>query len=222
MKRGGWGRWLGVVGLLTLPLPALAQTAATSGGYYAPDGTYVPAVTRSPLPPSGFGTEVSLGGGLMNFMNGAARGLTNVGGSWALRLGIGTRSVLGVEAAYIGTAQGLNAEGLDPDAVLVGNGVEGALRLNIPIATYHGMVEPFGLAGIGWNQFDVVNDDFNNSIVRERDRLWTVPLGAGLAYSYRGVMFDARYTYRLAYGDEMLGGADMRNWIVSANLGSEF
>jgi hypothetical protein len=214
MRVSSFAKWLGAAFLLASPLTASAQT-------YYPSGTYAPEVTRSRLP-SGSGTEVALGGGVMNFMGSTAQNATEMGGSWNLRLTFGTRSVLGLEAAYIGSAHRLNVAGLDPDAALVGNGVEGALRLNIPLVTRDGMVEPFALGGIGWSQFDVVNDDFNSSFVRERDRLMTVPLGAGLAMSYRGLMIDGRFTYRMAYRDDLFGGADMRNWIVSANLGSEF
>jgi len=191
------------------PVAALAQTE-TQG------------VRRGYWPSSGSGAEVAVGGGVMDFSKSTARGLTNVGGSWNVRLTAGTRSIVGIEGAYIGSAQSASAPGLDTSAAIIGNGAEGALRLNIPLAMGDGMIEPFGLAGLGWNHFNVVNDDFNTSVIRDSDNVMTVPVGGGLAFAWRGLMVDARYTYRFAFDDDLFGGADMSNWIVSANIGAEF
>jgi hypothetical protein len=165
---------------------------------------------------------VQLGGGVMSFSGATARGVTDTGGSWDLRLAWGTRSILGFEAAYIGSANKLSAPGLDPNAALIGTGVEGNLRLNAPLPYRSALIEPFGIAGVGWTRFDVVNDDFNLSGVREKDHIITVPVGAGLAMSYRGFMVDGRFTYRFAYREDLIGNASLDNWIASANIGSEF
>ena len=45
---------------------------------------------------------------------------------------------------------------------------------------------------------------------------------SGLAASSGGFMVDARFTYRFTYNDQLLGNADMGNWVVSANVGREF
>jgi hypothetical protein len=50
----------------------------------------------------------------------------------------------------------------------------------------------------------------------------TVPVGAGLAMGIRGLMIDARYTYRFVFNEDLLGNTNLDNWIVSANVGSEF
>jgi hypothetical protein len=217
MGRACIGKLVGVAALLLSPLTAFAQTTY-SERYAEP----TPEVRRGPGPPSGYGAGVELGGGVMNFTGSTARAMTDTGGSWDLRLVWGTRSILGFEAAYIGSAQNLNATGLDPDAVLLGNGAEANLRLNAPFVYHESLVEPFAIGGIGWTRFDVVNDNFNESTVREKDHVMTVPVGAGLAASYRGLMFDARFTYRFVYNEELLGSAKMDNWIASANIGSEF
>jgi hypothetical protein len=202
--------------LMLSPLPALAQTYATPG-YYQP----APEVRRTG-PASGYGSTVTLGGGVMNFTGGAARGATQSGGAWDLRLGWGTRSILGFEAAYIGSANKLSVSGLDPSAVLLGTGAEGNLRLNAPFPVRDTLIEPFGLAGLGWTRFDIINDDFNMSNVREKDHVMTVPVGAGVAMAVRGFMVDARYTYRFVYREDLIGNTNLDNWIVSANIGSEF
>lgn len=212
-SRNAVGKMLGVAVLLSA-WPALAQPPYGYSGE--------PEARRRATPVSGYGSEVAVGGGVVNFANSTARGMTDAGGSWNLRLSSGTRSFLGAEAAYIGSWQKIAAAGLDPDARLVGNGVEANLRLNIPLVSGDSLFSPFGIAGLGWSQFNVVNDDYNASGVRDRDRILSVPLGAGLAMGYRGFMFDGRYTYRRVFEQDLLGNASLDNWMVSANIGREF
>jgi hypothetical protein len=208
------GKMVGVAALLFAPLPAMAQ--------YTYAGEPAPEVRRGAGPPSGFGAAVELGGGVTDFSGSTARGLTSTGGSWNLRLAFGTRSIIGLEAAYVGSAQNITAAGLDPNAALIGNGAEAALRLNAPLPYRGSLVEPFAFGGVGWTQYNVVNDNFNTSFVREKDDVLTVPFGGGLAASFNGFMFDARFTYRVLRNQDLFGGANMDNWNVTANLGSEF
>lgn len=208
------GRMVGVAALLFSPLPAMAQ--------YTYTGEPVPEVRRGPGPPTGYGAAVELGGGVMNFTGAAARGATSAGGTWDLRLAFGTRSILGLEAAYVGSAQNITAAGLDPNATLLGNGAETALRLNAPFIYQASLIEPFAFGGVGWTRYNVVNDNFNTSIVREKDDVFTVPFGGGLAASVRGFIVDARFTYRVLYNNQLLGNTNLDNWAVTANIGSEF
>src|SRR5262249_15111877 len=145
---------VGVV-LMLSPLPALAQSYTTPG-YYQPE-------VKRAGPATGYGSTVTLGGGVMSFAGSGARGATSTGGSWDLRLGWGTRSIVGFEAAYVGSLNKLSVPGLDPNAVLLGTGAEGDLRLNAPFPTHDTLVEPFGFGGLGWTRFDIINDDFNSS-----------------------------------------------------------
>jgi hypothetical protein len=211
--------WLVIAALCGLQAGASAQTRAA-----APVRENGPTVTRGPQPGFAYGSEVALGGGVMNFTGGTARAMTGVGGSWNVRLGIGTRSIIGAELAYLGSAQSISAAGLDPDAVLLGNGAEAVLRLNAPIPMQYGggVVEPFILGGIGWNHYSVVNDDFNTSMVKENDSVGMVPLGAGLAASYAGFVADARFTYRLAFDEALIGSSKLHSWALTANVGREF
>jgi hypothetical protein len=209
-------RLVGVAVLLGSPLLALAQQAYPQ--YYEP----TPAVRRPYAPPPGFGATVTLGGGFMNFTGQAARDATTAGGAWGLRMVWGTRTFVGVEAAYVGSLNGVSALGLDDNALLLGNGVEGALRLNLPVIYNGALVEPFVIGGVGWTRFDVINDDFNTSSLTQTDHILTVPAGAGLTTVVRGVLLDARFTYRFAFNENLFGTNDLGNWIVSANIGSEF
>jgi len=206
-------RLVGVAVLVAAPLSAFAQTYREYSE---------PGVRRAYGPPSGTGSTVTLGGGVMAFTGSGARSVAEGGGAWGLRLGWGTRTVLGFEAAYQGSLNKLTAAGLDPNAMLLGTGAEGALRLNIPVAYRDSLLEPFAFGGLGWTRFDVVNDEVNNSNVAEKDHIMTVPFGAGMAAAVRGFLVDARFTYRLAYRENLIGNTNLDNWIVSANLGSEF
>jgi hypothetical protein len=208
------GKVVGVAALLFAPLPALAQ--------YTYAGEPAPEVRRGAGPPSGYGAAVELGGGVTDFSGSTARGLTSTGGSWNLRLALGTRSILGMEAAYVGSAQNITVAGLDPNAALLGNGAEGVLRLNAPLVYRGGLVEPFGFGGAGWTHYNIVNDNFNMSGIREKDNVITVPFGGGIAASFAGFIFDARFTYRVLFDQDLFGNANMDNWNVSANIGSEF
>lgn len=215
--KGRWGKIVGAAALLLAPLPVWAQ-ATYQEGYAEP----APGVRRSAGPPSGHGNTVLLGGGVMTFSGATARSVAEAGGTWDLRLGWGTRSMLGFEAAYVGSANGLTAAGLDESAMLLGTGAEGVLRLNLPLVYRDSLLEPFGFGGLGWTRFDVINNDVNVSAVREKDHTMTVPVGAGLAASMRGLMVDARFTYRFLYNEDLIGGSDLDNWMISANLGAEF
>jgi hypothetical protein len=174
------------------------------------------------------GTSLQLGGGVTNFTSQATRNFTNVGGYWDARAVIGTRSVVGMELAYVGNAMDIRSPGLDTGAFLAGNGAEALVRVQGPFTTYNGvLVEPFAFGGIGWTHYNVVNDDFNVSAVKESDDVGTVPFGAGLAVGYRGLMLDARFTYRQAFDDELFpvvsesGLSDLQSWAAGMMIGVE-
>lgn len=192
-----------------------------------------PVVTEEPEErelPSQIGVAISLGGGVTNFFSSNTRDQTNVGGQWDVRALIGSRYFAGLELAYVGTAQDIDAVGLDPDATLVGNGGEAALRLQLPFEFGVGneyALTPFVLGGIGWRYYSLVNEDFNTSNVSDNDTIGTIPLGAGLAFGYRGLLVDARFTYRPTFSEDLFinqegENADLQNWAVGLTLGYEF
>ncbi len=172
--------------------------------------------------------SIHVGGGVANFTRDEIRDLTDVGGYWDARVVLGTRSIIGVEASYVGAAQNIEALGLDSDATLIRNGVEGALRLNLPFNPRGSvLVEPYAFGGAGWSRYNLVNEDFNTSNVRDEDDVFTVPLGVGLSTGARGFLFDARFTYRPTFGDDLVQNpdgstADLQNWTAGASIGYEF
>lgn len=175
---------------------------------------------------TGYGVGISVGGGFTNFTNNRVQDITELGGSWTARLTLGTRSPIAFEAAYVGTANDIASPGLDSSAMLLGSGVEGALRVNLA-AGYP--VTPFILAGVGWKRYTIVNDNFNTSDVRENDDVIEVPLAVGLAFHVQNFMMDARFDYRPTFNEDLVPGLPrddltdgLENWTVGARVGFEF
>lgn len=147
-----------------------------------------------------YGIALSLGGGVSGFTNDVMRDTTNDGGSWGVRATIGTRFPVALEAEYIGSAQSIDALGLDDDALLVGNGLQAAARINI--LDYN--VQPFVFGGVAWRHYELARDDFNTSDIRNSDNVMEIPVGAGFAWKYRGFMVDVRGEYRRAFFEDMV------------------
>jgi len=176
------------------------------------------------------GFALTGGGGVSGFTDNSARDATRDGGGWDVRATIGTRVPLGGEVSYLGSSQSIDALGLEDDARLVGNGLQANLRVNL---TTRSAVQPFFIAGVAWRHYDLTNIDTNMSDVSDHDNVAEFPLGAGVAYHYRGLVVDARGEYRPTVGAEMIPSlvqdsvtndneAALHRWGVTANLGYEF
>jgi hypothetical protein len=167
---------------------------------------------------------VMAGGGAFDFVGGDIKAATRMGGFWNVRALIGSRSLISIEAAYLGTAQSIQAPGLGSDARLLSNGVEGALRLNAPLGIGRLLLEPFGFAGAGWSRYSVVNTDTQSASLRSSDDVITVPVGGGLSLGYAGFFVDARYTYRFTYDHNLVvsGDGQLDNWNLGGAIGFEF
>lgn len=178
------------------------------------------------------GIALSAGGGAGGFVNDALRNTTDVGGDWDVRATVGTRSPLAIEGSYIGSAQGIEALGLSSGAVLLGNGVQGALRLN---ATIDLPVQPFVFAGAAWRRYDLTNTTANLSDVSGSDDVLEIPMGLGLAARWSGLILDARGEFRATTNEDLLpeltedevevdsdNFAAMHRWGIKATVGVEF
>lgn len=202
-----------------------------------PSRTTAVTVVAEPVEPEPerIGVEVSLGGGVMGFVDSDMRDTTNPGGLWDVRLAFGSRSILGVEAAYVGTAQRIDTViGPADNGTLIGTGFEGALRLNLSPQT---PFNAYAFGGLGWKRYDVTRADFSVAAagIADEETLFEVPFGAGLQYRWMGLVADARFTYRAAIGGELVlaadpGGVDvidddalnLDTWGVTARIGYEF
>lgn len=178
----------------------------------------------------GFG--LSLGGGVDDFVAGGLRGMTSLGGSWNVRATFGTRSVVGGEVSYFGAAQSITAPFVDDDAVLVGNGVQAAVRVDV-LSTHD--VRSFVYGGAAWRHYDLLDVELTGPAAREADddNVFEVPVGIGIAGYAGSLTADVRAEYRPGWGsdlvplldpsdddDAFIGDAD--RWGVTGNIGLEF
>ena len=180
---------------------------------------------------SGFGFALMAGGGYQDFANSNMRERTNAGGAWDLRFIAGTHSIIGVEGAYVGSARSIQTLGATANnPALISNGLEGNLRLNIPIIRGYSLIEPYGVVGIGWEQYHISNYNSNTQVLSDfnasNDNVMTVPFGAGFAYGYKGLLLDVRGTYAATYYNNLLQGTNgsgtLNTWGVGGQVGFAF
>jgi len=175
------------------------------------------------------GFSVAAGGGVADFTSSEMRDTTGVAGTWALRATLGTKTPLGFEGSYIGSAQSIDALGIESDAMLVSNGVQGALRLNAVIGA---PITPFVFGGVAWSHYDLTNTSTNTSAISGSDNLLEIPVGLGVGGSWRGFGYDLRGELRFATNEDLVpelsagrdtgGHADMHRWGINATLGYGF
>jgi hypothetical protein len=185
-------------------------------------------------PASEYGIAITAGGGVQDFADDGMQSTTDAGGTWDVRGILGTRTMFAFEAAYIGSAQAIDSKfGEEATATLFGNGVEGALRLNVlPYA----IVTPYAFGGLGWKRYDVSGKDFTTADagIDNDDSLLEFPFGGGLSYRDGGFIADGRFTYRVASGEDLVASSDrptleedpdtlsLDTWSVSARAGWEY
>jgi hypothetical protein len=210
-----------------LPAPGINGSATEPAAEVPPGPPPMVYQTASP-PPANWHQPVGLaflvGGGFQDFSNGTLRSMTGDGGYWNARALFGTRQIVGIEAAYVGDARSISGLGLSSNARLMSNGLEGALRLNLPLAQGPTLLEPFGFVGLGWSHYHVSGNNAAASGIATSDDVMTLPFGAGLELAYRGLMADARFTYRQTYDNNLLGpgGGNLSNWGVGGLIGFEY
>jgi len=194
------------------PRPIPSQTRVV---YVAPPGD--DALTN-------LGFTMMAGGGIEVFTGSELRATTGVAGNWNVRASIGTKQRVTFEAQYFGSLQTIDALGLATDATLVGNGLQGSLRVNL---VKRAMVQPFVYGGVAWRNYALRTAGQNRSDVEDRDNVLEVPVGVGLAYRYAGLVLDLRGELRLVSDSDLIraSSADspsMHRFGMNANLGYEF
>lgn len=191
----------------------------------------VPVVEKEPVyidrTPAPLGIQVMGGAGLVNQMDDETGDLTELGGMWDARVAFLNRSLIGFEAAYVGSIQTVNALGLDDNAQLMGNGLEANVRLNL---VREGLVRPYVFAGLGWTHYDLTNTETADAAVEDDDDVLTIPGGVGVGvHLFRNVTLDVRGSVRGAFGEETFDPMQpdddelgMENLSTVAQLGFEF
>jgi hypothetical protein len=216
-------------------LVLLLWCAATSSAYaqdvvdidvdtYPGDYSYA---WRDPRLPSEIGVGFTLGGGVGGFTDSDIEDVVSndVGGTWGLRMSIGTHVPIGLDVSYTGTAQTLESFNLDDNPTLVGTNVEGALRWNIlPHYTWN----PYVFGGIGWQRYDVSNGDLSDQGLEDSTDLAVFPVGVGLGFRDRsGLTVDVRGTMRFAEDSNFIqlepgNDTELHTWEAAGALGYEF
>lgn len=163
------------------------------------------------------GLVIALGGGVQDFTESTARETTGFGGTWDVRVIGGTNMLIGGELAYVGSAQSIDAVGIDTDADLIANGLEGAVRVNI----LRGRLQPYGLAGVGWRNYNL-SSDLNTSDIADDDNVFEIPLAAGVAYSIGHLMLDTRFTFRPTFADDLVPDGRLHTWSLTGRAGYRF
>ncbi len=206
---------------------AIAHPAGPATVYVQPT-VVTPVMTEQPTPMDNsnlyerYGVAVSLGGGVEGFIQDSQRSATNDGGVWNLRVAVGTRSPLAIEAAYIGSAQSINSLGLESDALLVGNGAQAAARINLNDK----LVQPFLYGGLAWKRYSLASTATATSDLIDDDDVLEVPLGIGIASKYDGLLIDLRGEYRFSTQNDMFDvtapDERMDRYGVNASVGYAF
>jgi opacity protein-like surface antigen len=176
----------------------------------------------------GPGVALSVAGGVSAFSRSSARDFLDTGGTWDVRGVFGTRTLVGLEAAYVGSANGLDAPG-GFTRTLFGNGLEGSLRLNIlrnglvPVRGGAAGLQPYVLGGFGWTHYHLSNN-ISTASIDNNDNTLQLPVGAGLSYYFTNnhMLLDARFTYRFAFSDNLINGSSLDTMGVTARIGAEF
>lgn len=199
------------VAVLAVVLLAGGPSAASAEGWGEPGSSRL----ASPL-----GEYLLLGGGVTDFSKKSVKDQFDVGGTWGARLGLGSRSYVGAEVAYVGLAASATGAGAD----LLANGAEGVLRLQVPYTTGSWLVEPFAFGGIGWSHVSLRDAPAG---LKDSDDVGVVPFGGGLTVGKGGWLLDARFTYRTNFSEDLVlrageAPATLDRWAVSAAIGYEF
>lgn len=173
-----------------------------------------------------WGMSVSLGGGVTDFSDARIGRSTDPGGAWDARLAIGTRRTIAYEVAYTGGAQSIDALGMDKNALLFGNGVEGNVKAHLFKYQFRDKfaMQPFLTAGAGYKHY-YVQADTNTSAIKDSEDFLEVPVGAGISFHYGSVLADLRGVFRPAFGGNMVEDTTntaMDNWAGTLNVGFEF
>jgi hypothetical protein len=206
-----------ITGGVTVPVAPVGP-----GPFFTPRQTEVTPLEHTWVARVGAG--ILVGGGFEDFTNNTMRNMTGTGGNWTARVLAGTRQFVGLEAGYVGSVRSIDALGLQSNATLLSNGLEGAARLNVPVVMRRTqLLEPFGFVGLGWSRYQLQNTTTITADLERRDDVMTLPVGGGLEYAIGRFMADARFTYRATYyNDLMRNGGNLNTWGLAGQVGFSF
>lgn len=161
--------------------------------------------------------EISLttGAGPANYFGSSVNGTIDVGAGWDARATFGARSVLALEAGYVGAFNSVDMKGTADHARLSSQGLDGDLRVQVPT-----VVEPYIFGGVGYNHMQLESGSISIT-----DNQVTVPAGGGVTgYIGRHATVDLRGTYRYIpdNGLTVMGTSHLHQWVAQARVGYTF
>jgi hypothetical protein len=206
-------------------VPTLPDQMVGEPALATPEGPVAVPVAPAPVEGNAYaypvwmtkvGAAVMLGGGYEDFTQSGPRSVTKAGAA-------GTRQFIGLEAAYVGGARSIQLLGVPTNTNLVNNGVEGVVRVNVPIVMGPSLLEPFVFGGVGWQHYSVTKT-VSTADLTASDDVMTVPFGGGVMVAYRRLMLDARVTWRETYNNDLFSAENskLNTWGAGGNVGVEF
>jgi hypothetical protein len=214
-----WPRKEQVMNATRIVFAVAALAAAGVRAQAMDEPSYAPPPDDRPTLVTAVGMSADIGGGVVRFIDRGISDITKAGGSWMARLTVGTRTHLGGELAYVGTASEINTIGLSDKAVLLSNGIEAVLRVN----ALTGMWQPYAIAGYTYRHYTIQNSSFNVSAVSSSDNISEIPVGVGLAWRNRGFIVDGRFTLHGAITpNRVIADTNLSSFGFDAKVGFEF
>jgi hypothetical protein len=208
--------------------PAFAQSNNAGEPPVITGGHNASPLALVPVAPTGF--AVQAGGGVTAFSRQGARDTFGTGGYWDARAVLGSRSFIGAELAYVGSARDVKVAGFSKDGTLLGNGAEAVARVNLPLQAGEVRLTPFLFGGAGWTYYQIANGGVNTSGIKDHANAFVVPFGTGVSAGYQHAFVDARFTYRAVFDDKLVPNnsnpsnndhLDLQNWSAGLTLGYE-
>jgi hypothetical protein len=163
------------------------------------------------------------GAGAGGYFGTGAPASLEVGAAWDARVTFGTRSIIALEAGYVGATNNIEMTPAQ-SGTLNSNGFDTDFRLQAPY-----WVQPYVFTGVGYNHMSVSTNG-NAAIYTQMnasDNEVTVPAGGGVTMylgKNRHATIDARATYRFI-GDNNLTvttNAALHQWVAQARVGYAF
>ncbi len=164
---------------------------------------------------------VATGAGPANYFGSALNSTLDTGAAWDARVTFGARSVLALEAAYVGSTNNIDTVS-GTHGRLDSHGIDGDLKLQLPT-----VVAPYIFGGVGYNHMALVrtaSESFAGPL-NEDDNQVTVPSGAGVsAILGMHATIYLRGTYRLIpdNGITVMTNDHIHQWVAQANVGYVF
>lgn len=159
--------------------------------------------------------DLALFVGATGFSGAAARAMLDAAADVELRIGVESRTGLGLELAYADSLHGVRDPSM-PDAAL--RGVSGELGLRwSPVSA---VVQPYLTLGLRETYYRVV-DWSGSSRISILDYVTQVPVGLGVTFRWGRTFADLRGTYRFAFDEDLLdaGRDSLDTWSASAGVG---